>query len=381
MSDGLILTNARIVLRDRVAQGTVLLREGRIVTVDEAPTRIPGAVDCEGDYLIPGMVELHTDNLERHFTPRPKVHWHPVAAVMAHDSQMAAAGITTVFDAIACGDVDQGSARIEHLGDMLNALEATQARGHLRADHRIHLRCEVSWSEVVTIFESLVEDALVTVVSVMDHSPGQRQFMREDKYRDYYMGKFHLSSVEMDEFTARQKEASARYSGPNRRTIAEHCRQRGLILASHDDATHAHVAEAEELGVHFSEFPTTQEAAEAAHRADMKVLMGAPNLVRGVSHSGNVSAGTLAQAGCLDILSSDYVPISLMHGVFMLSRAPYGMALPASVAMATSIPADVVGLNDRGAIETGRRADLVRVHDTGDVPVIRTVWREGRQIA
>jgi len=381
MTEELILTNARVVLRDRIIDGTVYTRDGRIVAVDDAVTQSPGAIDCDGDYLLPGMVELHTDNLERHFTPRPKVHWHPVAAVMAHDAQMAAAGITTVFDAIACGDVGQGFSRIKHLDEMLAALEATQARGHLRADHKIHLRCEVSWSEAATTFESLLDDELLLVVSVMDHSPGQRQFTREDKYRDYFMGKHGMTAAEMDAFTARQLEASALYSDPNRKAIAEHCRRRGLVLASHDDATLAHVAEAEVLGVDFSEFPTTQEAAEAAHRADMRVLMGAPNLVRGVSHSGNVSAGTLAQAGCLDILSSDYVPVSLMHGVFMLTRAPYGMALPDAVAKASTVPAAVVGLEDRGAIESGRRADLVRVLDTGDVPVIRTVWREGRQIA
>jgi alpha-D-ribose 1-methylphosphonate 5-triphosphate diphosphatase len=294
---------------------------------------------------------------------------------------MAAAGITTVFDAVACGEVDPGGARVTNLRAMVDSVRECQARGHLRTDHRLHLRCEVSWAAVVDTFESLADEPLLGIVSLMDHSPGQRQFVRHDKYRIYYMGKFGLSDAEMDAFTQRQTEASARYSATHRRAIAATCRDRGLILAAHDDATLEHVAEAAELGTRFSEFPTTLEAARAAHKADMKVLMGAPNLVRGGSHSGNVSAGTLAEAGCLDVLSSDYVPISLMHAVFLLHRGSAHIALPQAVATASAAPAAVVGLDDRGAIAPGRRADLVRVHDTGDAPVIRAVWREGRQVA
>ncbi|HEY1723120.1 MAG TPA: alpha-D-ribose 1-methylphosphonate 5-triphosphate diphosphatase [Magnetospirillaceae bacterium] len=381
MSRETIYTNAQIVLRDRVLHGTVRVVDGKIGEIDEKPAQIETAIDCEGDYLLPGLIELHTDNLEKHFMPRPKVTWPAAAAVMAHDAQMAAAGITTVFDALACGEVDPGGARVANLQSMVTAVGETQARGHLRVDHRLHLRCEVSWAPVVGTFEKLTSEPLLGIVSVMDHSPGQRQFIHEDKYRTYYMGKYHLDSAEMDAFTVHQKEASARFSAVNRRAIADACREKGLILASHDDATLDHVAEAADLGTRFAEFPTTLDAARASHDAGMMVLMGAPNLVRGGSHSGNISASTLAEAGCLDVLSSDYVPISLIHAAFMLHRGPFGIGLPEAVATVTATPAAVTGLSDRGVIETGRRADLVRVLDTGDAPVIRAVWREGRQVA
>lgn len=377
-----VYSNARLVLRDRILDGTLRTAEGRIVDYDTAVTHLASAIDCEGDYVLPGLIELHTDNLEQHFMPRPKVQWHPAAAVMAHDAQMATAGITTVFDAVFVGDEQpNGKRRRDNLRVMLEALRETQARAYLRADHRVHLRCEVTWAQAADTFEEMADDPLLGIVSVMDHSPGQRQFLDEGRYRIYYMGKFGLSVAEMDAFAAQQKGASARYADPNRRAIAEGCRQRDLILASHDDATPAHVAEAKELGVHFSEFPTTLEAARAARAADMKVLMGAPNLVRGGSHSGNISAADLAEAGCLDVLSSDYVPVSLLHGAFLLHREPLGMALPEAMATVSAIPADVAGFDDRGVIAPGRRADLVRVHDTGDVPVVRAVWRGGRQIA
>ena len=379
--DEMILTNARIVLRDRIVAGSLRVADGKIAAIDEGNTQAVGAIDCEGDYLIPGLVELHTDNLEKHFMPRPKVSWHAGAATMAHDAQMATAAITTVFDAVACGEVDPGGARVANLDAMVDAVGAAQARGHLRADHRIHLRCEVSWERVVEVFEAHAGKPLVGIVSVMDHSPGQRQFVREEGYRTYYMGKFGLTAAEMDAFSQRQREASARFSEPNRRAIADGCAARGLILASHDDATLDHVAEAKALGVDFSEFPTTLQAAHAAHQEGMAVLMGAPNLVRGGSHSGNVSADELADAGCLDVLSSDYVPISLVHSAFLLARGRHRIALPEAIAKVTANPAAVAGLDDRGVLTVGRRADLARIVDTGDAPVIRAVWREGRQIA
>src|SRR5690606_3283895 len=170
---------------------------------------------------------------------------------------------------------------------------------------------------------------------------------------------------------------SEKNSAPNRRAIAALCRARGIILASHDDATGEHVAEAGVDGVKVAEFPTTIEAAQASTDAGMAVLMGAPNLVRGNSHSGNVSARDLAERGFLDILSSDYIPFSLLQAGFHLSKAVEGISLPEAIARVTRNPAEAVGLTDRGTIATGRRADLVRVRADDVTPVVRTVWREG----
>lgn len=380
MSSEMILTNARIVTESEEFTGTIQARDGLIADIGRRRSHLATAIDCEGDHLLPGLVELHTDNLEKHVTPRPKVRWNAGSAVMAHDAQMAAAGVTTVFDAISCGDMIEGSDRLANLEGMVKGVTEAQTRGHLRAEHRLHLRCEVSSANIVTLFEAFVDNPLVGIVSLMDHTPGQRQFIREDKYMDYYMGKYHFTADEMTAFTRRQRENSARYSEPHRLAIAAAARQRDLTLASHDDATPEHVEEALALGIDFSEFPTTEEAARAAHEAGIRVLMGAPNVVRGGSHSGNVAAAELARAGVLDVLSSDYVPFSLMHAAFMLARDVPGMGMPAAIATVSAAPAAVTGLDDRGAIAPGKRADLVRVHDTGDVPVIRTVWRQGRRI-
>ena len=381
MNEDLIFSNARIVTDAEVFTGSLHVVGDRIVSVAKGPSRAVGAIDCDGDYLIPGLVELHTDNLEKHFTPRPGVRWHSRSACLSHDAQMAAAGVTTVFDAVSIGDMIEGSARQANLEAMIHTLGAVADQGWFRAEHRLHLRCEVSSQNILDSFNCFVTDRRVGIVSLMDHTPGQRQFVHEDKYREYYMGKYGFNAEQMEAFTKKQQEASALYADPHRRAIASACRGRDLILATHDDATIDHVEEAAGLGIHFSEFPTTVEAAKESHKRGMKVLMGAPNLVRGGSHSGNVSALELARNECLDVLSSDYVPSSLIHAAFLLHHGELGLDLPVALAMVAKNPAEVAGLADRGSIDVGKRADLVRVVDTGDMPVVRGVWRQGVRVS
>ncbi|HIJ63605.1 MAG TPA: alpha-D-ribose 1-methylphosphonate 5-triphosphate diphosphatase [Rhodospirillaceae bacterium] len=379
MTQEIILTGARIVTATEVIEGTAQVVDGIIRGLASGGTAVASAIDCEGDLLLPGLVELHTDNLEKHMTPRPKVRWPAPAAVLAHDSQMATAGITTVYDAISLGDMIEGSERHANVAAMVDAVTAASDDGLLRADHRLHLRCEVSSATVMTLFTGFADNPLVGIVSLMDHTPGQRQFVREQQYRDYYMGKYGFNAEEMAAFSERQILASATYSARHRAEIAALAREMGLVLASHDDATLAHVEEAADFKVSFSEFPTTLEAAKAARQRDMHVLVGAPNLVRGGSHSGNISAAELAEHRCLDMLSSDYVPVSLLHGAFLLVQLGY--PLPEAVATVSGIPAAVAGLGDRGAIQSGKRADLLRVTDHDGLPVVRAVWREGERVA
>lgn len=376
-TDEKILTNARLVLDDRVIRGGVVVRDGLIAEVFEGGSR--GGDDLEGDYLIPGLVELHTDHLEVHYAPRPGVRWETLAAIQAHDGQVATAGITTVFDCLRMGSDEDGGFRPGEMRALADALHEGRDQGRFRADHLIHLRCEVSAADMMESYSEFREDPLVHLASVMDHSPGQRQFQTMDHYTLYYKTKRGLSDEAFDAFVAARQAASARYSQPNRDAVTTDCRARGIALASHDDATVAHVAEAVDHGIRIAEFPTTMDAARASHEAGISVLMGAPNIVRGKSHSGNIAARDLAAAGVLDVLSSDYVPISLIHAPFVLADDDFD--LPRAIAMVTSTPALSVGLSDRGRIATGLRADLVHVRRDGNVPVVRAVWRQGRRVA
>lgn len=381
MNDELVFTNARMVTPEVVVNGSLCIRGGYISALDDGASRRPNAVDLGGDYVIPGLVELHTDNLEKHFTPRPGVRWPPLSAVMAHDAEIAAAGITTVFDALALGDVMDGSTRIDNLDEMAQALEHAANDRLLRAEHHVHLRCEVSYAGVLELFQRHMDSALVRLVSVMDHSPGQRQFASLDKHREYYRGKYGLTENQLRDFIASQTAASARYSDAHREAVVARCRDRGLPLASHDDATAAHIDEAVALGVAIAEFPTTLEAARSARARGMHVMMGGPNYVRGLSHSGNVSARELAQAGLLDTLSSDYCPASALQAAFLLGGTAGPYPLHEAIATVTANPADAAGLTDRGRLAEGQRADLVRVRMASGIPIAREVWRDGLRVA
>lgn len=380
MSSEQILSNARIVTAEREFLGTLLLRDGLIAAVDEGASRLPQAQDLGGDYLLPGLVELHTDNLEKHMSPRPGVDWPSTSAVLTHDAQIVAAGITTVFDALAIGDINPRGRRMQQLPAMIEAIAASEAAGQTRAEHRLHLRCELCHPDALTIYRDLVEHPLVALVSVMDHSPGQRQFAKVEKYREYYMGKYHLSPVEMEDFLQEQIANSRQYSDRQRRAIVEDCHRRGISVASHDDATLAHVQESAGFGMAIAEFPTTLEAAKASHELGLKVLMGAPNLVRGGSHSGNIAAAELARHGVLDILSSDYYPASLLHAAWLLAGQDNDYDLPAAIATVSRAPARAAGLDDRGEIRVGLRADLVQARAHGQQPVIQQVWRQARRV-
>ncbi|VVO29988.1 alpha-D-ribose 1-methylphosphonate 5-triphosphate diphosphatase [Pseudomonas fluorescens] len=375
-----ILGNARIVTADRVFNGTVVVRNGLITNIDESSSRLPQAQDLHGDYLLPGLIELHTDNLEKHMMPRPGVDWPSTSAILSHDAQIVAAGITTVFDALSIGDVNPKGKRIQKLPAMLEAIASANAAGLTRAEHRLHLRCELCHPDTLSVFRDLVEHPLVQLVSVMDHSPGQRQFALESKYREYYMGKYHLTTVQMDEFILTQVANSREFSDRYRRAIVEDCLARGLSVASHDDATLAHVEESASLGMSIAEFPTSLKAARASHRLGMSVLMGAPNIVRGGSHSGNVAAADLAKEGLLDILSSDYYPASLLQAAFMLAAQDNECDLPQAVGMVSRAPARAAGLNDRGEIRVGLRADLVHARNQDGMPVIQQVWRQAKRV-
>lgn len=380
MTAEIVLTNGRIVTADAAFDGTVVLRHGRIAEVSRGRSSAAGAIDLEGDTLVPGLIELHTDNLEKHFSPRPGVKWPAVPAVMAHDTQVAAGGITTVFDSLSLGDVRGDTDRVQNRARMVEAICEASERRMTRAEHRLHLRCEITPDDAVEAVDRWIDLPLVGLMSINDHTPGQRQFLDPSKLKQYYMGKFAMTETQFEEFHVRSLELHHRNAVKHRHEIVSRAQARALPLASHDDATAEHVEEAVRNGMTIAEFPTTWEAAEASRDAGLAVLVGAPNLVLGGSHSGNIAAIDLIRARQADILSSDYVPASLMEGVFKLPNSDAGIDLPHAVRLASLNPARAVGLNDRGEIAPDKRADLVRVRMLGDAPMVRAVWREGERV-
>jgi alpha-D-ribose 1-methylphosphonate 5-triphosphate diphosphatase len=385
-----VLSNALIVAREVVQHGSVLVRDGLIADIGSGPST--AGEDLGGDHLLPGLVELHTDHLEYHFNPRPGVQWEPLPAVLASDAQLTAAGATTVLDAVRIGSAfNQNDAAAESARVLADSVEEAADAGLLRADHAIHVRCEVAAEDCLDAFSGFGDDPHVRLVSLMDHTPGQRQYADMELFKRYQIAKGNVTESGFAAYVAPLIERSARYADVHRRTIARLAAQRGIPLATHDDATPEHVAESVELGVRISEFPTTVLAAAAADKHGQLIVMGAPNIVRGGSQSGNVAAAELLGLGLLHILSSDYVPSSPLQAVFQLA-ADGAIGLADGAKLVSGNPAQAVGLDDRGEIAVGKRADLVQVrphdlpatarHPRGRrVPVVRSVYRQGARVS
>jgi alpha-D-ribose 1-methylphosphonate 5-triphosphate diphosphatase len=374
-----LLSNCKLVLNDEIVSGNLLIRNGLIAQIDAGATQSPSD-DLEGDYLIPGLVELHTDHLEGHFHPRPGVNWPAVSAVIAHDAQIAASGITTVFDALRAGTFDPGDISAKEGEGLSLAIAAAQEAGQLRAQHFLHIRCELPCPDTTEATERLVATSVPNLISIMDHTPGARQFTSLDKFRQYYLGKKLILPEKIEAYIQERIELQQQHATRNKAAILDLAKRLNVKLASHDDATAAHVEEALADEVVIAEFPTTAESAKAAHEAGLAVLMGAPNVVRGGSHSGNISAAEVAAAGHLDILSSDYVPSSLLNAAFNLSSHVEGLSLPQVLRTVTINPAKAAGLNDRGSLAKGLRADLVQVRIHDGLPVVRRVWTNGQRV-
>lgn len=380
MTEPLILANATLVLPGETRTGSITLKDGLIADIADGTSVSAGALDMEGDYVSPGLVELHTDNLERHIQPRPKVDWPHAAAIIAHDAELAGTGITTVFDAMRVGSIKATESRYgAYARSLASELLELRHQDALKISHFLHLRAEVCSETLVAELDEFGDADRVGLVSLMDHTPGQRQFRDMSKLEAYVKGKHGFDDEGFKAHVAGLKRMRDTYGDLHEVEAVKAARRFGAVLASHDDTTKAQVAVSAGHGIHLAEFPTTVEAARACHDHEIKVMMGAPNLIRGGSHSGNVAARELAELELLDILSSDYVPAALLLAAAQLGEIWGDMAR--GLATVTAAPADAVKLADRGRIDIGKRADLIRFRMRAGVPALRAVWSRGNRVA
>lgn len=381
MTQDMIFANANLVFPTEIRTGGAVIRDGVIADLFDGDQVPVGAVDCDGDYIAPGLVELHTDNLERHLQPRPKVDWPHSAAILAHDRELASCGITTVFDALRVGSIlsDGGESYGKYARGLATEILAARADGALKISHHLHLRAEVC-SE--TLLEEMAEfgpEDRIGIVSLMDHTPGQRQFRDISKLEAYVRGKRGMNESEFAEHVASLKALQEKFGAAHEAGAVAAAQRYGAVLASHDDTTAEQVGVSSKHGVRMAEFPTTVEAAQACREAGIAVIMGAPNLIRGGSHSGNVAAKDLAELDVLDIISSDYVPSALLNSAVLLGDLWGDLAR--GIAAVTLNPARASGLEDRGAVAVGARADLIRFGRMGERVVLRETWSNGVRVA
>jgi alpha-D-ribose 1-methylphosphonate 5-triphosphate diphosphatase len=374
----MIFTNAVLVLPDQTLAGTLVVRGDTISRIETGRSATPGAIDLDGDYLIPGAVDVHTDNLERQVLPRSLARWPSRSAMVAHDAQCAAAGVTTILDALCLGDLGFDTGRIQTFWDGVTDLDALTPTGLLKSQHYLHLRCEIPALDMLSCFDAVADHPLVRLISLMDHSPGVGQYADLEFYRNLRR-RGGLDEATVDRRIGELLEQRARVRDPNRRTLLDRVHGRGIALASHDDRTVEEIAENARDGIRISEFPVTMAAAQAAKAAGMDVIAGAPNVVRGGSHSGNIAAADLLRSGWVDVFASDYVPPALIEAAFLVAREGL-VDLPEAVAMITYRAADIAGLPDRGRLAEGQRADLVRVRVHETLPIVRQVWSGGERV-
>lgn len=348
----------------------VTIDDGTIISVTPAPA--PGAEQIDlGDVdLLPGLIDLHSDNLERHRYPRPGAEVDLPAALLAVDAEAAANGITTNF-ICASFEEDQAKGRTNQ-----NALDVVTTLKHwnerLRVDHYVHARVEL-WQADLNLAKTALTNPRTKLVSYMDnHEPANRPATLDHVRRAIW------SQAYPDDHAADRIHEGI--VDEVRRYVCALAHDGGLVLASHDDPSRQSVVRAAQLGVDISEFPTTPEAADAANENGLAIIMGAPNAVRGASRVGRLSARGAAAAGSLTALVSDYHTPSLLAAIYALEDAGT-CSWNDAVKLATTAPADLAHLTDRGSITPGRRADLVAIARYESYPVVHSMWRNGEKIS
>ncbi|TCL67237.1 alpha-D-ribose 1-methylphosphonate 5-triphosphate diphosphatase [Rhizobium sp. BK251] len=374
------LSDFEIVLRDRVIpRGAVRIENGLIAEVREAPVASPD-IQGDGRLLLPGFIDMHGDMVEREVEPRPNARLPLELGVLELDKKLAISGITTAYAALSFSPGSTyGHIRSEdHTRSIIEAI--TALKSDLLIEHRIHTRFEVTFTRALGVVEDLLRAGAVDLISLMDHTPGQGQYRDVEKVIANTAASRKVSLEEATEIVRKRMADRAETTASMEvlQDLASLARDRGVVLASHDDDSVEKVAIVKGLGARISEFPVTLDAAIEARRLGLATAMGAPNALRGRSYTGNLSARDAHEQGVLDMLASDYHPSAMLPAVVALSEVGNG-GLPAAVALASANPAAALGLHDRGAIEPGLRADLV-IAERGRFARVRSTFCFGRQV-
>lgn len=371
-----VLRSSRVLVRKEIRPADILLEYDYIGSI-EAYGSCREAVDL-GDMLVcPGFIDLHSDAVEKEIEPRPGAEFPIDNALVELDKKLAMAGITTMFHAIAFNEESlvgqRGNDTSAHL---IRTIHETD-KEYLSVDNYVHARYEITSFSSVSLILKLMEEGMISLLSFMDHSPGQGQFASLQKWKQYHVPVYDLSDEEVNTIVSQQLDKKSRCM-EHIRTLADFANRRSILIASHDDDTWTKIDIMRNLGVSIAEFPLNIETARYAKERGMATGMGAPNVVRGKSQSGNISARVLIENNCCDFLCSDYHPSSMLQGAYSIHRE-MGFDLAAALSFVTSTPAEIAGLKDRGIIDEGKLADLLIIDDQF-VPKVAMSFKAGKSI-
>lgn len=380
--DRFVILNGDLVLRDRIAENTGLLIEaGNIARVGHLTPedhQLP-RVDAAGGLILPGFIDLHSDAIEKAISPRPRAQIPVEIALVELDKNLAASGITTMHHCISFTGKEENELRYYRRSAQL-VCSLKRLSPDMLVRTCVHARYEILETRCVPLIKDLLNDRLIDLFSLMDHTPGQGQFRSKEDLVEYYTKAEHLSRQEVEQMVARRLQMQRRFDDRHIQDLVETCRQKGIPVASHDDDTTGKVAWMNGMGVNISEFPVTMAAAKKARALGMDVLMGAPNILFGRSLSNNLSGRDAVGAGCCNIIGSDYSPNTLLHAVFILARENFG-TLPELIEMISFNPARAIGREKQiGSIAEGLAADLVIVDAAGEVPRVMRTFVDGKSV-
>ena len=374
MKNHFYLTGAQVVLENETLQeAAVLIADGAIVAIDPASSEGAKEIDLRGHILMPGMIDLHCDALEKEAEPRPGVHFPFDFACAQADKRNAAAGITTVYHALSFANAELGVRNNATAAELARAVHAWKE--HALVDNRVHARYEITDPTAPATLHELLSNDEVHLMSFMDHTPGQGQFKSIDAYRNFQARTYKKDAAEFEALLAEKLE-QGKGAVARMEQLAQTARGLGIPLASHDDDRPEKIDVVKALGVAVSEFPINLETAQTARAAGLSTLFGAPNILRGKSQSGSMRALDAVMQGVADCLCGDYSPAALLPAVMQLPSLA-NISLHEAVSLVTSNPARAVGLHDRGVIAPGKRADLLAVRYLGGLPQAARVWSEG----
>ncbi|MGP4069534.1 alpha-D-ribose 1-methylphosphonate 5-triphosphate diphosphatase [Halobacillus sp. B29] len=383
MNRRLVIINGQVITPEKVIEADVWIEDGRILQVGGSPEdwmeNEYETIDAEGMHVAPGMIETHCDAIEKEMEPRPNTFFPLEMAMNEMERKLAGNGITTIYHSISLSD-GSGIRGDEQAVNLMNSLDERRKNIPSMVRHRIHLRYELTNRDALPVIESFIHDQKIDLLSFMDHSPGQGQFKSMDGFQEFTKKQYNITDEQAVTMTKEVLSLKEEVDWADLRKVAQYAHSKGISLASHDDDTVEKIDYImNDFPIQISEFPITMEAARHASAKGLYVSVGAPNIVRGFSHSGNMRAIEAVLDGAAHIVCSDYHPSALLPSVAEINQR--GISLPKAWSMVSLYPAQALGIaEERGSLESGKQADILLIDMNGSYPTVRRTMVDGQTV-